>query len=159
MFSIPDCPGCENLKPVLEDLGKDEEVHEKGIVLGSVDCSKQQGVCHRFSTNKLPALLYLHKKQLYKFPRDEEFGNLPTPTVEELKSFVLTPSVAGETIPDPPSALDSILQTFLLIHKHNPWAGYAIFAMTGIIIFTILLLVVALITGCGSSNIKVKKRK
>ena len=35
LFSIPDCPSCESLKPVIEDLGKDEEVYERGIVLGT----------------------------------------------------------------------------------------------------------------------------
>jgi len=29
LFSIPDCPSCESLKPVIEDLGKDEEVYER----------------------------------------------------------------------------------------------------------------------------------
>jgi len=110
LFSVPDCPSCESLKPVLEELGTDEEVYESGIVLGSVDCSENQAVCLRFSTTKLPVLLYLHKKQLYKFPRDEEFGT--PPTLESLKSFVLSPSASlAQAIPDPPSALDTFFET------------------------------------------------
>jgi len=159
LFSIPDCPSCESLKPVIEDLGKDEEVYERGIVLGSVDCSQNQGVCFRFSATKLPVLLYLHKKQMYTYPRDEEFGSLPS--LEDLKSFVLTPGdiVKGESIPDPPSALEAILNPILAIHEKNPMAGYAILGMAVMMGLTILVLLVTLVKGSGNTDKKAKTKK
>ena len=39
LFTVPNCASCETLKPILEELGNDEELYERGIVLGSVDCS------------------------------------------------------------------------------------------------------------------------
>ena len=156
LFSVPDCPPCEALKPMLEDLGKDEEVFERGIVLGSVDCSESQGVCLRFSTSKLPVLLYLHKKKLYKYPLGtEEFGT----SVDGLKSFVLNPSVEGEPIPDPPSALEAVLKPIMLIAENNPMAGYAIMGMAAMMAFTILVLVVTLLKSGGSSDDKKTKTK
>jgi len=158
LFSVPDCPSCESLKPVLEELGTDEEVYESGIVLGSVDCSQNQAVCLRFSTTKLPVLLYLHKKQLYKFPRDEEFGT--PPTLESLKSFVLSPNASlAQAIPDPPSALDAFLKPILLVAEKNPLAGYAILGMMALMGFTILVLVVTLVKGGSSSGSAEKKTK
>ncbi len=156
LFSVPDCKPCEDLKPLLEDLGKDEEVFERGIVLGSVDCSKNQSVCLRFSTSKLPVLLYLHKKKMYRYPREnQEFDT----TLEDLKSFVLSPSTEGEAIPDPPSALDSMLKPILLIAENNPLAGYAIMGMVAMMGFTVLVLVAALVKGGGSSDSKKGKTK
>eukprot|EP00536_Pseudo-nitzschia_multiseries_P006704 jgi/Psemu1/296343/fgenesh1_pm.146_\ len=111
LFGIPNCENCETLKPILQDLGKDEELYENGIIMGSVDCSENSGVCFRFSTTKLPVLMYLHKKRLYRYPRDEEFGSLPT--VEDLKSFVLRDfdqKSEAEAIPEPPSALEAFLK-------------------------------------------------
>ena len=156
LFSVPDCPPCEALKPMLEDLGTEEEVFERGIVLGSVDCSQNQGVCLRFSTSKLPVLLYLHKKQLYKYPLGtEEFGT----TVDTLKSFVLNPSVEGEPIPDPPSALEAVLKPIILIAENNPMAGYAIMGMAAMMVFTILVLVVTLLKSGSSGDDKKGKTK
>ena len=159
LFGVPNCSSCESLKPVLEDLGRDEEVFENGVVLGSVDCTESQDVCLRFSTTKLPVLLFLHKKHLYKYPRDEEFGS--PPTLEDLKSFVLAPGQTskGESIPDPPSVLDSFLKPILLVAENNPLAGYAILGMAVMMGFTILMLVGALIMGRGSSGTTDKKGK
>jgi thiol-disulfide isomerase/thioredoxin len=152
LFSVPNCQSCEDLKPVLEDLGRDEEVFENGVVLGSVDCTENQDMCLRFSTTKLPVLLYLHKKKLYKYPRDEEFGS--PPTLEDLKSFVMAPGKTseGEPIPGPSSAFDSFLKPILLVAENNPLAGYAIMGMAVMMGFTILILVGALIMGSGSTD-------
>lgn len=159
LFSVPNCQSCESLKPVLEDLGRDEEVFENGVVLGSVDCTESHDVCLRFSTTKLPVLLYLHKKKLYKYPRDEEFGS--PPTLEDLKSFVLAPGQTseGEPIPDLPSILDSFLKPILLVAENNPLAGYAILGMAVMMGFTILILVGALIMSRSSSGTTDKKGK
>jgi thiol-disulfide isomerase/thioredoxin len=157
LFSVPDCHSCEAIKPVLENLGSDEEVHERGIVLGSVDCSKNSGVCLRFSTSKLPVLLYLHKKQMYTVPRDEEFGNLPT--LENLKSFVLGPTSQAEPIPDPPSALGELVKQLKMMSETNPMAGYAVMGMAVMMGFTILVLVVTLIkAGISSSSTTTDKK-
>ena len=84
LFSVPDCPSCEALKPILEELSTDEQVFERGILAASVDCSQNQAVCLRFSTTKLPVVVYLHKKQLYTYPRnDSEFGT----TLEDLVCY------------------------------------------------------------------------
>eukprot|EP00535_Pseudo-nitzschia_heimii_P001941 CAMPEP_0197177696 /NCGR_PEP_ID=MMETSP1423-20130617/3216_1 /TAXON_ID=476441 /ORGANISM="Pseudo-nitzschia heimii, Strain UNC1101" /LENGTH=239 /DNA_ID=CAMNT_0042627289 /DNA_START=85 /DNA_END=804 /DNA_ORIENTATION=+ len=163
LFTLPNCKSCESVRPVLEELGRDEEAVERGVVLASVDCAKEEGVCLRFSVSKLPVLLYLHKKRMYAYPlKDEEFEKLATPDVDALKSFVLDPSMAvvGEPIPDPPSALSAVMKQLWMIHEHNPWAGYAIFGMTGIILFTVVLLVVGLATGAGGAGgTKVRKSK
>jgi len=153
LFGVPDCKSCDTLKPLLEELGRDEELYEKGIVLGSVDCSENPGVCFRFGTTKLPVLLYLHKKQMYRYPRDEEFGSLPSQ--DDLKSFVLggySSKSLAETIPDPPSALDAFLKPILQIYDNNPLAGYAIFGMAAMMVSTILVLLVTLVMGGGSSS-------
>ena len=156
LFSVPDCKPCDDLKPILEDLSKDEEVFERGIVMGSVDCSESQSVCMRFSTSKLPVLLYLHKKQLYRYPRENQEFEI---TIADLKEFVLSPSVEGEAIPNPPSALDSFLKPILLIAENNPLAGYAIFGMVGMMGFTVLVLLVALLKGGSSTDSKKTKTK
>jgi len=147
LFTVPDCNSCETLKPVLEDLGKQEDLAERGIVLATVDCSKDKETCLRFSTNKLPVLLYLHKKEMYHYHRekDDEFGT----TARDLRSFVLAPTVGSEAepIPDPPSALDAFLQPILLIYENNPLAGYAIFGMLAMMGITTLVLLTALVRG------------
>mmetsp|Transcript_95 Transcript_95/g.275 ORF Transcript_95/g.275 Transcript_95/m.275 type:complete len:231 (-) Transcript_95:95-787(-) len=153
LFGIPNCESCELLKPVLKELGDDEELYESGIVTGSVNCSENQDVCFRFSTTKVPVLMYLHKKRLYRYPRDEEFGS--PPTLEDLKSFVLrdfAEKSEAEAIPDPPSAMEAFLNPIMAIYESNPLAGYAIFGMAGTIGFTILILVAALIKSGTSSD-------
>lgn len=155
-FSVPKCQPCEDLKPILENLGRDEEIFERGIVLGSVDCSQSPGICLRFATSKLPVILYLHKKQLYKYPLGtEEFGT----TVNDLKSFVLNPTVGGEPIPDPPSAIEAYLKPIMLIAENNPLAGYAIMGMIAMMGFTVLVLLVALVKGGNSVASEAKKTK
>jgi len=147
LFSVPNCASCDTLKPILEELGTDEELYENGIVLGSVDCSENSGVCLRFSTTKLPVLMYLHKKNLYRYPRDEEFGSFP-PTLKDLKSFVLTDyaqRAEAELVPNPPSVYDEFMKPIQLVYENSPMAGYAIFGMAAMMGFTILILIVTLI--------------
>jgi len=159
LFGIPNCENCEKLKPILKELGDDEELYENGIIMGSVDCSENSGVCFRFSTTKLPVLMYLHKKRLYRYPRDEEFGTVPP--LEDLKSFVLSDFAQrseAEVIPEPPSAFEALLKPVIVIYENNPMAGYAIFGMAGMMGFTILVLVATLIMGGSNEKGKSKSK-
>lgn len=160
LFGIPNCDACEQLKPLLVELGSDEELYENGVVLGSVDCLESSGVCHRFSISSLPVVIYLHNKRLYRYPRDEEFGSLPA--VDDLKAFALrdfAQKSEAEVIPDPPSPLEAFMKPIMAIYKQNPLAGYAIFGMAGMMAFTTLLLLVVLVKGSGKSSDTDKKVK
>jgi thiol-disulfide isomerase/thioredoxin len=170
LFHVPNCSSCDRLKPTLDELGDDEELYENGIVLGSVDCSTNPNVCLRFSTTKLPVLMYLHKKRLYRYPlkkEHDEFDNLLIlPDTKKLKSFVMKvgdDGEEGETIPDPPSAMDVLMKQITKAYEGSPLAGYAIFGMAGMIMLTILMLVVTLVFpssggGDGDGGAKTKKK-
>lgn len=168
LFHVPNCKSCDGLKPTLDGLGNDEELYENGIVLGSVDCSTNPNVCLRFSTTKLPVLMYLHKKRLYRYQlkkEHDEFDNLLIlPDMMKLKSFVMKgyDAFEGEEIPDPPSALDVLMKQITKAYEGSPLAGYAIFGMAGMIMLTILMLVVTLVfpsgSGGGDGGAKTKKK-
>ncbi|VEU40526.1 unnamed protein product [Pseudo-nitzschia multistriata] len=165
LFGIPNCSNCESLKPVLAELGSDEELYERGILTASVDCSeKGSGVCFRFSATRLPVLVYLHKKRMYRYPLfrdvDNEFRTLPT--ASDLKYFMETGFVeaGAEAIPEPPSALEALMKPIMAIYENNPLAGYAIFGMAGMMGFTILVLVATLIkSAMGGGETAKPKRK
>jgi len=169
LFHLPNCNSCNKLKLVLDELGNDEELYENGIVLGSVDCSKNPNVCHRFSTTKLPVLIYLRKKRLYRYPlkrEHNEFNNLLVlPDMEKLKKFLLEDfsqlvGGEGEIIPDPPSALDVLIKKMTEAYEKSPLVSIAIFGVFGIMILTISILVVTLIrSNGGTENNRTKTKK
>jgi len=167
LFHLPDCKSCDKLKPILDELGNDEELYENGIVLGSVDCSTNLHVCRRFSTTKLPVLMYLHKKRLYRYPlkrEHNEFDNLMVlPDVKKLKSFAIKDYSRlsggdGEIIPDPLSDMDVLMKQIMEVFEGSPLVKFAVFGMAGIMMLTILTLIVTLVRG-NSTNIKTTKSK
>jgi len=168
LFHLPDCKSCDKLKPILDELGKDEELYENGIVSGSVDCSTNLHVCRRFSTTKLPVLMYLHKKRLYRYPlkrEHNEFDNLMVlPDVKKLKSFVIKDYLRlsggdGEIIPDPLSDMDVLMKQIMEVFEGSPLVKTAAFGMAGIMVLTILMLVVTLVRGNGTKTTKSKKKE
>jgi thiol-disulfide isomerase/thioredoxin len=139
MFHAPSCPSCDSLKPVFNSLDQEPELYENGIVLGSLDISGgNQDTGKRFGISAVPALLYIHKGHVYRFPGDEW-------TLELMKSFVLEDysKVQAEPIPDPPSALKEILDLI----QGNRMVGMAVTGMVVLLIGTVGLLIVTLSRG------------
>jgi hypothetical protein len=172
LFSIPSCYSCEQWKPFLEELSRDEALYERGIVLGTVDCSVNVGVCQRFSVSTLPTMLYLHKKQLYTVPsldvltgsNDKEEGEEVPSTVDRLKGFVLKDFATTEAlpIPDAPSFMDAIMEPFTKLYEagsKSPLLGIAILSMSSMLFLTILALVYAVVIKPKAPVKKSSKKK
>jgi Thioredoxin len=155
MFSIPSCESCKTLKLVLDGLSQDEAMYERGIVLGTVDCTESTAVCQRFSVTKLPTIAYLHKKQLYMFDTttngetEEEF---PGKMSDQLKHFVLQGFQATEAlpIPAPPSVMDAFMEPLTKLYEvgtDKPILGVAMVTLASMLFLTVLLLVYVLVRG------------
>ncbi|KAL3930337.1 MAG: hypothetical protein SGARI_004509 [Bacillariaceae sp.] len=161
---------CDKLRPALEEVSQDEAIYEQGIVLGTVDCSENVGVCQRFSVSKLPTIMFLHKKQLFPFPAIDRLTSKENkegaPSLaDELKSFVLQDfaRMEAKSIPDPPSVMDAIKEPFNKLYEagmESPLLGMAILTMASMLFLTILALVyVVVIKSNAPSETDDKKKK
>jgi hypothetical protein len=134
LFGIPTCDTCQTVRPHLDELSRDGDLYEKGIVIGSVDCTESAIVCSRFGIEKVPALLYLHRGLLYHVPQQlyhqepstahpaeggekedeapvqEQQQQQQAVILDTLRSFVLKDFSAvadAQVIPRPPSWFDA----------------------------------------------------
>ena len=128
LFKAKNCPHCQKLLPEYEKLSEDEELMERGVVLGTVDITGSPKTSNRFMIRGFPTMIYLHKKKLYRYTGKRDY--------EAMKEFILSAEGSNESeeIPSPPSPLEAWLKTFKAIGmelydaalgKHGP-AGYAI---------------------------------
>ena len=140
-FKAQNCPHCKKLHPEYERMAEDEELMERGIVLGTVDAMESPGTANRFMIRGFPTLIYLHKKKMYKYRGKSDF--------DSIKEFITSgfDAMEGEDIPTPPSKIEAYLKTFKAIGleladaamgKSGP-AGYAILVfltmLTGMLAF------------------------
>lgn len=173
LFHMPNCNSCNKLKPVMEELSADEELHEQGIVLGSVDCSQNLSVCHRFSMTKLPVLLYLHQKQMYRYPlkrEHTEFDNiLVLPDTKKLKSYILRDYAAaatigeeggegGQPIPNPASSIGILIKQIGDACEKNSLVGLAVYGMLLMILLTVFVLIATLVRSSYDKSSSQKKQ-
>lgn len=164
LFTLQSCNSCQTLKPILQELSQEEELYEHGIVLGSVDCLEHVAVCQRFAVTNFPAMIYLHKKQLYQVPKSALIKNsnegeeFPKSIHEQLKGFVLGDFVhlaTPQPIPDPPSVLDSLWEPFHVVYQkgqESPLLGVAILTLASMLFLTVLILVYFLVRGSTTSS-------
>jgi hypothetical protein len=176
LFSIPSCTSCQQIfRPILETLGQDEALYERGIVLGSVDCTESTSVCRRFGVTQLPTVVYLHQKKLYTFDisDDATTTDMTQDDKEEIarqiKQFVLNDfntMAAAIPVPDPPSVMDAILMIEPLSKLYDactksPLLGIAIVTMASMLFLTLMVLVYVLVRGTttdtNTSKNKTKK--
>jgi hypothetical protein len=144
MFHAPFRKSCESLKPVFNSLDQEPELYENGIVLGSLDISSgNQDTGKRFGISTVPALLYIHKGHVYRFP--VLVGDDDDWTLELMKRFVLEDygKVQAEPIPEPPSAMNELLDLI----QGNRMIGMAVSGMFGLLVGTVVLLLVTLSRG------------
>lgn len=136
------CPACSTLKPMFEELGQDETLYDNSIVLGSVDVNESPLTAMRFGIQTIPALLYVHKKKLYRFPADVERS------VDSMKEFVLEhyDKSPAEGIPPPPAAVDQLLDVWKKL-RESDMLFYAFLGMAAMLLGTIGVLISALVTG------------
>jgi len=151
MGTADGCSACTTLKPLFEELGMDEELYEKSIVLGSVDVNVSPSTAMRFGIETIPSLMYLHKKKLYRFPIEVER------TVESMKEFVLEhyDKSPAEVIPPPPTTMDQFLDLWKKLQESS-LLFYGVLGMTAMLVGTIGVLIVTLVAGSPAKG-SVKK--
>jgi hypothetical protein len=165
LFTIPTCTSCQQtFRPIFETLDMDEALYDRGIVLGTVDCTENISVCRRFAVTQLPTIVYLHQKKLYAF--DTTTTTTTTTTTQQddnqeevmirlLKQFVLsdyTTTAVALPIPDPPSIMDTLmmmesLSTLYDAGTKSPLLGIAIVSLASMLFLTVLVLVFVLVRG------------
>lgn len=143
VFKAARCPHCAKLQPEFERLSEDEDMLEKGMVLGEVNIMESPNTANRFMIRGSPTLLFLHKKRLYKYSGQRDF--------ESLKNFVMGgfEGVEAEEIPTPPSALEFYLKTAKAIGLELKDAamgkagmiGYAILMIVGMLLTIVLAII------------------
>ena len=148
------CEACDTLKPIFDELGQDETLYERSIVLGSVDVNDSPTTAMRFGIKIIPSLLYLHKGHVYRFPTDVERS------VESMKEFVLEhySKSPAEPIPSPPSALDELVDLWSKL-KNSGMLFYAFLLMAGLLVGTIGVLIMTLVGGKGRATPKTSTKK
>mmetsp|Transcript_6435 Transcript_6435/g.9424 ORF Transcript_6435/g.9424 Transcript_6435/m.9424 type:complete len:205 (+) Transcript_6435:147-761(+) len=135
LFKATRCPHCAKLQPLYEELSQDEELLERGIVLGTVNIMESPTTANRFMIRGFPTLIYLHQKKLYRYTGKRD--------LESMKQFVLGgfESVGGEDIPSPPSKTEYYIKMVKAIGlelrdaamgKAGP-VGYAILVLVGML--------------------------
>ena len=131
LFKATGCAHCKKLMPIYEDLSHDDDILERGIILASSDVKNSPVTSTRFGIRGFPALIFLHKKRLYRYTGKREY--------EAMKAFIINDfqNVESEHIPHPPSTLEYFVQVIneiwqelyaAVTGKHGK-AGYAIIAM------------------------------
>ena len=149
LISSPTCSSCAELKEAFEPLDEDSELYEQGIVLGQMDASSSTDTLARFDMFKVPALMYLHKGSVYRFPLSEHEYR----TTDVLKAFLLSDyrKVEAEPIPGPPSIWTQIEASFADIMRistgMNGMVGVAIAGLLGLMLLTTGILVATLFKG------------
>lgn len=180
-FHTPSCEGCQTLGTIVEetlaatrttasnddednDFGSNE-LEERGIVFGSVDCQAHPKVCQRFDVAQLPTMLFLHQKKLYKFPSSDNQNDGTTSLVdvspEILKRFVLKDYAQVEPLPIPPpqSAIDEAWAELMNLYQigmreeNQLWLA-AIGFMAVMLITTIVILLYTLAFGGSAASTK-----
>lgn len=148
------CEACTTLKPIFDELGQDETLYERSIVLGSVDVNDSPTTAMRFGIQVIPSLLYLHKGHVYRFPTDVERS------VESMKEFVLEHygKSPAEPIPPPPSALDELVDLWSKL-KNSGMLFYAFLLMAGLLVGTIGVLIMTLVGGNNGAPSKSSTKK
>ena len=133
-FKASKCPHCRKLQPIFERLSEDEELIDRGVVLGTVDITDSPITANRFVIRGFPTLILLHKKKLYRYSGKRNF--------EFIKEFIIDiDSIDGEAIPSPPSQLDAYFKTVQAVclelydaARGNAGAtGYAILLMVSML--------------------------
>lgn len=142
MGTADGCTACSTLKPMFEELGQDETLYERSIVLGGLDVNDSPSTAMRFGVQTIPTIIYLHKKKLYRFPVDVERS------VESLREFVLEhySKSPAEEIPPPPSAMDELLEVWEKL-QGSGMLLYAFIGMAIMLLGTIGVLISTLLAG------------
>jgi hypothetical protein len=77
------------------------------IVLGAVDVSKADLTRSRFQVRKVPALLYIHKGKVYRYPKADDYPfSWDTITRFVTEDYTL---VDAEDVPDPRTWIDEAI--------------------------------------------------
>ena len=136
LFKAQNCPHCQKLVPEFVRLSEDEELTERGLVLGTLDIMESPKTANRFMIRGFPTLMYLHKKKLYKYTGKRDY--------ESMKEFISNgiDALEGEEIPLPPSQLEAWMKMCKAIGlelydaatgKSGP-AGYAIILFVAMLV-------------------------
>jgi thiol-disulfide isomerase/thioredoxin len=104
LFKAEQCGHCARIRPIFDQLGDDEEIAEKGIVLATIDAPSNRKTAARFHITGFPVMLFLHRGQIYRFKGRRTFENLKKFVVEDVHSML------GGPIPPPLSSLEVMLR-------------------------------------------------
>jgi len=159
LFTGAGCEACAPWKQALVDLeaSRSEEDDEgeslDSVVLATVDAGESIQTSLRFTVEKVPTMIYLHKKRLYEVDLSAEFLDLK----EFVKSIDSKPS---KDIPAPMSPFSLIVQMAERMGQGSHGiAGYVVLGMAGVLGLTVLVLIITLILGNGSEKGKSDKKK
>lgn len=100
LFKAAQCVHCAKVTPIFEQLGEDDELSEKGIVLATMDVPSNRRTSARFDIRGFPVMLYFHRGHIYKFKGKR--------SIEAFKKFLLhdVDKMMGGPIPPPLSSLE-----------------------------------------------------
>jgi len=129
------CGHCKSMAAGYDLLAMDEELIAKGIVLGKVEVPDHREVGKRFGIKGFPTLIFLHRSKMYRYSGAR--------SVDSMKKFLLSEyeKVDGLPIPQPPTAMDQLMETAKQIYgevkdavngkagKGTQWA----FILTGVL--------------------------
>jgi protein disulfide-isomerase A6 len=82
-FCSQTCQHCKQMHIAWERLG-DEFMYDENVVIGRVDCEKEETLCHRFEVLGTPTLLYGNPNDLKEYGGDKDFPSLKAWAVEAL---------------------------------------------------------------------------
>lgn len=143
VFKAARCPHCAKLQPEFERLSDDEDMLERGVVLGEVNIMESPNTANRFMIRGSPTLLFLHKKKLYRYSGQRDF--------DSLKNFLMSgfEGAEAEEIPTPPSALEFYIKTAKAIGLELKdaamgkagMAGYAILMLVGMLVAIVFAII------------------
>ena len=104
LFKAEQCGHCARIQPIFDQLGDDDEIAEKGIVLATMDVPSNRKTAARFHITGFPVMLFLHRGQIYRFKGRRTLENLKKFVVEDVQSML------GGPIPPPLSNLEVMLR-------------------------------------------------
>ena len=158
VFTAPMCQSCKSIRRNLDELSTDSDLYEQGIVVGSVDAVESKQTAERFDIANAPTILYIHKKQVYRF---EDDGSNDDFAPESLKEFVLEgyAQVEGSPVPGIPSPIEKFLAGLAAAQKAlKEDGGSTTLVILGGAVLTLVVVLGLLVSTMMSSTTKKKKQ-
>jgi len=75
-FYSPNCPHCQRLSPVWEQLASAAPFHPEAFFVADVDCTSESILCERFAIRGVPTLLFFKEGKMYKFAGKRDYNDI-----------------------------------------------------------------------------------